>query len=291
MIDLHLHTTASDGRCTPEELVRRAREAGITTLAVTDHDTVVAIAESAQLAAAAGIGFVTGIEISARRHGTDVHVLGYFIDPVSPDLQRFLAAQRADRLRRVRAIGDRLADLMVPVDMDCLVMRAEAEPQRAIGRLHVARAMVRAGHVPDVREAFDRFLGEGRPAYVPRRGASPAEVIRLIADAGGLASLAHPGLLGHDEWIGELMAAGLQAIEVYHGEHSPGMTGHYRALAQDLGLAVTGGSDYHAEPTHGAASLGLVQLPAEDFDRLSRLARARQAAAGTRALAGREQRG
>lgn len=265
MIDLHLHTTASDGTLAPDALVARARAAGLTTISVTDHDTTAALAEARASAAARGLAFVPGIEVTAVETGRDVHVLGYFIDPDSATLAAFLRAQRADRLRRVREMCDRLRALGCPIDGDALLAGASAQTGRAIGRPAIADALVAAGHARTRDDAFDRLLGHGRPAFVPRAGVGAAEVVRLIHGAGGIASLAHPGLLGMDAIVPALAAAGLDALEARHSDHPPEMEAHYRALAARHGLAVSGGSDFHGDFVHGDVTLGSVTLPAADF--------------------------
>ncbi len=269
MIDLHLHTTASDGRLAPAALVRRAWSAGIRTLSVTDHDTVAAVPETAALALAYGIEYVNGIEITAVQDDRDVHILGYYIDPADRRLGEFLDKQRADRIRRVRAIVDRLAGLGKPVDADAVLASSAADSGHPVGRPTVARELVRARHASDVRQAFDELIGEGGAAYVPRQGATPAEVIDLISEAGGIASLAHPGLLGWDDLIPELARSGLAALEVYHSDHNPEMTERYLSLARAHGLAVSGGSDYHGDNEYREASLGRVGLPQEHFAALA----------------------
>ena len=170
MIDLHLHTTASDGRCTPRELVERAARGGVLVMAVTDHDTAAAVAEVRAEARERGIEAISGIEITAVENGRDLHILGYFFDPLNQPLAAFLTTQRAARVARVEAIGARLAALGVPVDVEPLLEQAKQESGRSIGRPQVARAMVDAGHVADTQEAFDRWLGGGRPGFVPRDG-------------------------------------------------------------------------------------------------------------------------
>jgi predicted metal-dependent phosphoesterase TrpH len=275
LIDLHTHTTASDGRCSPPELVRRAAAAGVGVLAVTDHDTVAGCDAARAACAAAGVEFVTGIEITAVVAGRDVHVLGYFLDTESPALGRFLAEQRQQRVDRVRAMIDRLAAHGIALDAAAVLAPGRADTGRAVGRPWIARALVRDGFVADAREAFDRWLAEGRPAFVPRTAASPPEVFARIRDAGGVASLAHPVHLGHDEWIEGFAGAGLAALEVYHSDHDAGATARYHALARRLGLAMSGGSDYHGGGEHGPEAPGSVSLPREAFERL-------KAAAGTR---------
>ncbi len=272
MIDLHLHTTASDGRCAPRELVARARQAGLSVIAVVDHDTFAAQSEVAAAAEEAGVRAITGIEITSVWNGIDVHVLGYYLDPAGDVLADFLERQRADRVRRVGLILERLRALGAPVDPDAVRVPVAGRVPHAVGRPHVARALVRAGHVRDANDAFDRYLGEGRPAFVPRVGASPVEVVRLICGARGVASLAHPGLLGRDELIPDLVRAGMQALEAYHPDHPPAVAAHYRALADGSGIAVSGGSDYHADEAHGAPALGSTTLPRRDFEKLEAIA-------------------
>ena len=266
-VDLHLHTTASDGRCTPRELVSRAASAGVAVLAVTDHDTTAAVAEVTALARARGIDAITGIEITAVEAGRDVHILGYFIDVDHPPLARFLERQRDERVARIGAMGDRLARLGMPIDLSLMRARARDEGGSSIGRPHLARAMIASGHVADTREAFDRWLATGRPAFVPRTGASLEEVLAAIRDAGGLTALAHPGLTAIDARIPVLRLAGLDAIEVYHPNHDAAATERYRQLASRLDLLVTGGSDFHGDPAHGLEP-GSVTLPADAWLRL-----------------------
>ena len=279
MIDLHLHTTASDGRSSPSDLVREAHRAGLTTIAVTDHDTTAGLADVAAAAQAHGLDTVSGIEITAVHRGRDVHVLGYFFDAASGDLSTFLVRQREDRRRRVLAMLDRLDTLGLAVDRTAVMERAAGAGGRAIGRPMLADALVRAGHVRSISEAFDRFLGEGRTAYIERDGAPPQRVLALIAGAGGLSSLAHPGKLRRDDLIPELVDAGLSAIEVHHPDHDAIDVGRYRQMAAGLGLLVTGGSDYHGPGSGRTSGLGQVTLPRGDFVRLAE----RVAAPGGRA--------
>jgi predicted metal-dependent phosphoesterase TrpH len=271
LIDLHTHTTASDGRCTPAELVSRASAAGVTVLSVTDHDTVAGCDATAEACRAAGIAFVPGIEITAIREAVDVHVLGYFIDVRSAALQSFLAEQRRRRVDRVRRMIDRLGTLGIRLDADAILRPGIDDSTRAVGRPWIARALVDAGYVATTSEAFDSWLSRGRPAFVPRAGAEPEDVFARIHDAGGIASMAHPGLIGHDEWIDGFAAAGMDAIEAYHTNHDPPATAHYVATAQRLGLGLSGGSDFHADESHGAPYPGSVALPRDAYDQLVRL--------------------
>ena len=273
MIDLHLHTTASDGLLSPGDLVARAAAAGITVLAVTDHDTIAGLAAAREAAIARGIELVPGIEITAVEGTRDVHVLGYFFDPSSASLAAFLERQRADRVRRFRAMAERLNALGAAVDAEMLLTMQASTPGRSIGRPQLADALVAAGHALDREDAFDRFLAHGGPAYVPRSGVPPHEVIDLVARAGGITSIAHPGLLRDDGLVRRLARAGLTAIEVRHSDHDDATEHHYRQMAASLGVAVSGGSDFHGDTGHRAAMLGAVTLPRPDFAELERRAR------------------
>ncbi|MEO7191327.1 MAG: PHP domain-containing protein [Vicinamibacterales bacterium] len=257
MIDLHLHTTASDGRSTPAELVSEAAAAGIRTMAVTDHDTVAALPEAREAAERAAIQFVPGIEVSAVREGRDVHVLGYFIDEANAGLAQFLEEQRASRWRRVTVMVERLAALGIQIDVSRF---ASAPSGRAIGRPAIARALVEGGFASDVSDAFTRFLTRGCAAFVPREAPLPDVVIDQIMAAGGIASVAHPGKLQRDEWLPHLVRRGLGAIEAFHPDHSPEDTSRYLAAADAFGIAVTGGSDYHGPGSGRSAALGQVSL-------------------------------
>jgi predicted metal-dependent phosphoesterase TrpH len=194
-----------------------------------------------------------------------VHMLGYFVDPENAGLLEFLSAQRSDRLRRVRDIADRLASLGLPIDVESLLADAGRRPGRSIGRPQIAAALIAAGHARDRDDAFDRLLGNDCPAYVPRRGARPEDVIAIVQRAGGIVSMAHPALTKKDQIIPRLAASGLAALEVRHSDHDAFAEQHYRALASQHGLAVSGGSDFHGDLGHRAAMLGSVVLPFEDF--------------------------
>jgi predicted metal-dependent phosphoesterase TrpH len=268
MTDLHMHTTASDGRCTPSELVDRVAAAGITVMAVTDHDTTAAVDEVQALAKARGIEAHVGIEVTAVEAGRDIHVLGYFLNPAEPRLIEFLRVQRETRVKRVHVIAARLAELGVPIDLSALLDEAERNVGRSIGRPQVARALQRAGHVADTKEAFDRFLSNDGPAFVSRPGSPPDVVIGIIHRAGGVASLAHPGRTRIDTRIKSLAIAGLDALEVYHSDHDEAAIQHYHRMASDLGLLMTGGSDFHGDPTHGIEP-GASTLPQAEWERLS----------------------
>lgn len=243
-------------------------------LAVTDHDTVAGCDAAEAACTAAGIAFVNGIEITALHDGGDIHVLGYFFDRRAPALLQFLEAQRGARIDRVREMIGNLAAHGIALDEQAIVKPAIDDSSKAAGRPWIARALVAGGFVADTNEAFARWLARGRPAFVPRRAASPAEVCERIHAAGGIASLAHPVLIGHDEWIDRFAASGLDAIEAYHSDHDEAAVAKYLEIAARLNLAVSGGSDYHGDPAHGPIVPGSVSLPRSDYDRLRATRRA-----------------
>jgi 3',5'-nucleoside bisphosphate phosphatase len=269
VIDLHLHTTASDGRSAPNALVAEAAAAGIDTLAVTDHDTVAAVDAVRAAALRAGLTMIAGIEITAIHEGRDVHVLGYFLDANDAELSAFLAAQRASRRQRVAEILARLEALGIRVDASTLLAEKAIESDASVGRPLVAQALVLAGQATDVADAFDRYLGTGRPAFVPRIGPSVRDVVERVARARGVSSLAHPGKVENDDLVRGFVRDGVDGIEVHHPDHDEAAVARYRALAVSAGRLVTGGSDYHGPGSGRSVALGRVGLPRDDYARLA----------------------
>lgn len=247
-IDLHTHSTASDGTDSPSELVRAAAGAGLDVVALTDHDTVAGHAEAAA-ALPSGLTLVTGCEFSCRYAGISLHLLGYFFDPVEPVLAAERELLRDDRVPRARAMTERLRELGVDIEFDRV--RELAGPDGTIGRPHVATAMVEAGVVPTVSDAFTaEWIGDGGRAHVGKHELDAAEAIRLIRAAGGVTVFAHPmavkrGRTVPECSIAELAAAGLDGIEVDHLDHDAPTRARLRGLAAELGLLATGSSDYH----------------------------------------------
>ena len=247
MIDLHTHSIFSDGSMTPEELVAVGAAAKLTALALTDHDTTEGLPRFLAATQQSAIYGVTGVEISADHHPGALHMLGYLFDPTHAGLQEKLAQLRAGRTERNRKILRQLQALGLELTWDEVHALAGGE---VVGRPHFARAMIARGHVKDKDEAFAKFLARGRPAYAERFRLSPADSIRMIRAAGGVAVLAHPcslklGQKALRALLLELRAAGLEGVEVYHSEHNPSQTKLFHRLASDLGLAITGGSDFH----------------------------------------------
>lgn len=272
-IDLHLHTAASDGLLEPAALVQAVRAAQVEVFSVTDHDTVDGLEEAKRTADDAGLTFVPGVELSAYWGRVEFHILGYFIDPDDAALRAFLGDTREARYARFCAMLSRLQAMGMGMPAADVLARAR---NGNVGRPHIARALVERGFVGSTDEAFDRYLGTDKPAYIARPDVSVQDAIDVIRNAGGIASLAHPGLHNRDEAIPDLIAAGLRAIEVYHPKHGFGRTGRYRRLARRHALLATGGSDFHGvgDGDHAAVP-GRPCLPEADFDGLLAAARAR----------------
>ncbi|ARQ68740.1 PHP domain-containing protein [Streptomyces marincola] len=246
LIDLHTHSTASDGTDSPAELVAAARAAGLDVVALTDHDTVAGHAEAAE-ALPPGLTLVTGAEISCRLDGVSLHMLAYLFDPAEPELARERELLRDDRTHRARAVVARLNELGVPVRWE----RVRELAQGAVGRPHIATAMIEAGVIDDVSAAFTHeWIGDGGRAHVDKHELDAVTAIRLIHDAGGVAVFAHPlaarrGRVVPDSAIALLAGAGLDGVEVDHIDHDAATRDRLRGMAADLGLLTTGSSDYH----------------------------------------------
>jgi predicted metal-dependent phosphoesterase TrpH len=265
-VDLHSHTTASDGTLAPRELVRLAARHGVRVLAVTDHDSTGGVAEAIDEArTVAPLEIVPGLEINCDVPGAELHVLGYCLDWEAAWFQEFLGAQREERRQRVHRIAARLAELGMPIDpADVFALVNEG----SAGRPHVAQVMVDRGYVKSVREAFDRFLSANGPANVPRNRFTPVEAVRIIRRARGVPVLAHPGLANRDGLIPELVEAGLMGIEAFYPEHSSGQITAYREMCRRLGLIATGGSDFHGPSVGGARHPGLQPVPESAWQEL-----------------------
>jgi hypothetical protein len=265
-IDLHTHSRASDGEFTATEVAERAHAAGIGVWALCDHDTVAGLAEGQAAAAARGIRLVPGIELSAFLDGKEIHLLGHFVDPAHARMRRFEDFLAERRRVRMNEIVEKLARLGVQIRVEDIERWSGG---KTIGRPHVARAIVETGVVSSVKEAFDRFLGEGRPAFVGRYRLEAEEAVRLVREAGGTTTAAHPGvskLERHD--LVRLRAAGVEGLEVHHVDHVPSQREKYLRIADELGLVPTAGSDYHGPNVSPDRNLGDVTMPAEDLARL-----------------------
>jgi 3',5'-nucleoside bisphosphate phosphatase len=275
-IDLHCHTTASDGLLSPTELVRVADSSGVDVIAVTDHDTVAGIAEAVEVGRGQGVRVVAGIEFSTRQSDRGTHVLGYFLDPSNEPLVRALVSMRDDRADRARSMVEKLNELGYELSFD--EVRAQAGGD-VVARPHVARALVARGYISAVRDAFTaELIADGGRAYVGRPEITPFQAIDLIRGAGGVAVVAHPGVRHHagdtaeasETLIRKLAEHGLAGLEVHHPDHSPLAREHIIELAERYDLIQTGGSDFHGEP---GRQLAWCTTPPESLERLEALAR------------------
>ena len=278
-IDLHIHTTASDGTFTPEQVVSHAHQLKLKAIAITDHDTLAGSKEALGSGIPPSLGFLTGVEISSSPPpfypgSGSFHLLGYSIRLDDPKLNRTLEKLQQARKNRNPAIINRLNELGISITLD-EVRREAGEGQ--LGRPHIAQLMVKKGAVASIDEAFDRFLGTGKPAYVDKQRVECFKAIEIILDAGGIPVLAHPGLLDYktenqiDELIGKLKKAGIQGVEVYYSGHTPDQISLYAELAQRHDLLMTGGSDFHGaiqpEIEMGSGQGDLI-VPYELFEKL-----------------------
>ena len=247
-IDLHVHTTASDGTMSPAEVVRYAKQKGLRTIAITDHDTVEGIEEGLQEGRKLGLEVIPGVEVSVDFPTGTMHLLGYYIDHTSAALLEKLAIVQQARAERNLKMVEKLRGLGIDIDLSEI---KETPEHGQIGRPHFAYALVQKGHAQNIQDAFDRYLGKGGPAYVEKFKFFPEEAMNAIHKAGGVTVLAHPFTLnqplekGFEDVIVNLKAQGLDGIEVFYPEHSEGQTKVYRALAKKHGLVLTGGSDFH----------------------------------------------
>ncbi|MFH1646942.1 MAG: PHP domain-containing protein [Chloroflexota bacterium] len=273
-VDLHLHSTASDGRLSPEELVARAAGLGMRVIALTDHDSVDGVAPALKAAAAfPRLRLIPGVEISTDLSDGEAHVLGYFIDYTSDALKAALERFRHSRLGRGRGMVGKLAGLGIDIDWSRV---QEIAGDGSIGRPHIALAMPEKGYVSTFGEAFDKYIGHGGPAYVEREKMTPAEAVELVVRSGGLPVLAHPFTVGEPEpMIAELKKSGLVGIEAYYKEQTAEQTEAMLDLAGRYGLIATGGSDYHGIDDSRDAMVGSVDVPPEAAEKLIALAEER----------------
>jgi len=274
-IDLHTHSTASDGIYSPTELLQRAREIGLRVLALTDHDTTGGLDEAIEAANALDMELIPGIEINTDVAGGEVHVLGYYPEYKRPEFQAVLRVLRDARERR----GQRMVELLNEQGVNIAWERVREIAQGAVGRPHVARALLEAGYVQTIGEAFDKYIGTGCYAYVPRYRLTPEDAVRLIASANGLPVIAHPldlpGLAELRNWLPGLVEAGMVGLETYYGPYTLEDERALRALADEYGLIPTGGTDFHGPGIH-PTPLGGRPVPHEAVERLKAAAAQRR---------------
>lgn len=257
-VDLHMHSLASDGACSPMDVVQTAQAVGLSAIALTDHDTLAGLAEARAAGKRLGIRVIGGVELSAMDGREEVHVLGLHLSRTE-SLELALSDFRLRRLQRAEAMVARLNALGIPLSLDAVLSAAAGG---AIGRPHLARAIVQAGWARDTREAFDRYLGNGRPAHVPKAKVSVREAIQLVHQAGGLAVWAHPGAAATRRRLEQMRGDGLDGVEVRHPGHSSEDILRIKTLADHLGLVPSGGSDWHGA-REGPRLMGSMLVPGE----------------------------
>jgi predicted metal-dependent phosphoesterase TrpH len=258
-VDLHLHTTASDGAFSPTLIVQMALEAGLRAMAITDHDTMDGVEVAVAAAAGTGLAVIPGVEISSDLPQGEAHILGYYLDAHNPELVELLAILRKSRWERAQRMVEKLGALGMPVSWDRVAAIANGG---AVGRPHVARALMEAGHVSSVQDAFALYIGREGPAYVDRYKLAPAEVTRAVVRWGGLPVLAHPSFVPDlTTLLPLLLPAGLVGLEVYYTGYPPEVTANLLRLARSSGLVGTGGSDFHGRSVVPGAVLGSVAVP------------------------------
>jgi len=251
-IDLHMHTHFSDGQHSPEELIIKVKEAGIDVVSITDHDTVNGISEAIDAGKKYGVEIIPGLEISSDIRDREVHLLAYFFDPANKELEEYLKFFRAERIKRAIRIIEKLNTLGLYLELEDVMQFAR---NSAVGRPHIAKALVKKELVSNYFEAFSKYIGNGCPAYERKVHVSPRSAFKIISDAGGLSFIAHPGNLPDAVMI-ELIEAGLDGIEVVHPSHLPHQVKHYRGIVNEFFLLESGGSDFHGGERNDYNNLG-----------------------------------
>jgi predicted metal-dependent phosphoesterase TrpH len=274
-IDLHMHSTASDGSDAPEAVAALAARNGLRVISLTDHDSLDGLPAATARAEAAGIRLIPGVELSVHEQGTDVHLLAYGFDPADPELVAAIARYRDARRERARKILARLKGLGIRISLETV---EEIARGGALGRPHVAEALLQGGFVESFNEAFQRFLGGHAPAYVAKAPVLLEDASKVVREAGGVTVLAHPGTLNRDHLIPGWARRGLDGIEVWHSKHDAGAIARYQSYAKMHGLLMTGGSDYHGERTP-SVTIGSVSVPETVLLPLDEAFRARRPAA------------
>lgn len=266
-IDLHMHTTYSDGIHTPKQLVEKAKERSLDIISITDHDSVYAISEAVEYGNEVGVEIIAGVEISTDIEDKEVHLLGYFLDIHNEELQKYLSFFREERYYRARRIIKKLNALGIDITIDDVM---EESKNSAIGRPHIASTMVRAGYVDDYYEAFQKFLRDNGPAYERKIHVSPQSALKLISDAGGLSFIAHPGHL-KESILMNLINAGVDGIEVTHPSHNSYQIKFYRGIVNQYCLLESGGSDYHGGDKGDDDNFGQYLLPSSRLDAMRQM--------------------
>lgn len=260
LADLHTHTTHSDGALSPHQLIQKAKSVGLQIISITDHDSVGALEEAVPAGKELGLEVIAGMELSASFDDQEVHILGYFVDYTNSSLLEALAVFREKRRKRAERIVEKLNRMNIPLTLESVLANASGD---SIGRPHIANALVNGGHAESYYQAFNKYIGDGRPAYEKKEEFSPEETVRLISGAGGLAFLAHPGRSMNEDLLFRLIKSGLDGIEVIHPSHSPDLVRYYRGIVEEYCLLEGGGSDFHGGAKGDDQIFGRIGIPAE----------------------------
>lgn len=264
-VDLHLHTNHSDGSDTPTRVVERAAALGLAAMAITDHDTLSGLAEAREAAATHGIEFLPGTEVSAEYNGKELHILGLGVDPDSEELLVGLDLLRQRRSERADEMIERLNKLGVPAQRESI---EASTADGLIGRVHIAQEIVRLGHATHIQDAFDKYIKQGRSAFIVKKAIPASEAIDLIHLAGGLAFIAHPGIGKQEQRLDKLLTLPFDGIEVYHSRHNADRVRKFGRVVRDRDLLATGGSDCHGNVKGDAPLMGNANVPVEVYQRI-----------------------
>ena len=262
--DLHIHTYYSDSTFSPEEVISHAKAKELSAIAICDHDSVDGVEPCVKLGEACGIEVLSGIELTIEKPDVEIHILGYLVDQKLEWLKEKLKTIQEYRIKRIHKMVEKLSAQNVFITAEDVFKVAG---KGSVGRLHLARAMINSGGVKTFWDAFDKYIGFGKPSYVPNIRFTPQDAIGMVLDAGGVPVLAHPGIMKRDDYIPELVSYGLKGIEVYHTDHGDIKRKRYEELAASLGLLMTGGSDCHGTGK-GRALIGTVKVPYELVEKL-----------------------
>lgn len=265
-VDLHLHTTYSDGSYTPQELVKKAKKLGYSAIAVTDHDTIAGIEKSLAIGQKHNLEVIPGVEFNTLLSGSEVHILGYYIDYQNKELTKLLDKIKKERRERIKKMIDLLKELYnFNITLDEI---KEISADNILGRGHIARLLTKKDHVENWEEVFDKYIGKGQPAYVKRKKITPFKAIDIIKKANGIPVIAHPGLINDDNIVQQIINYGIAGLEVYYLEHTEKQIEYYHKLAKENSLLITGGSDCHGPKNKDGLRLGKIRL---DYSHLEKL--------------------
>jgi predicted metal-dependent phosphoesterase TrpH len=268
LADLHTHSTISDGILSPSELVQLAKKESLGAIALTDHDTVDGIDAALEAGRKSGLIVIPGIELSTQLENYEIHILGYYVDYKNKRFISFLKKYSQARLDRGRKIVEKLTKIGIILDWESILLRFG---QGSVGRLHIARTLLEKGYVNSIDEAFRKYLIPGAPAFVSRLKLDPLEAIKMIKAVGGIPVLAHPGILGSNSIIKELISYGIMGVEVYYPLHTASEIKHFLSLCKEYDLLPTGGSDFHGIGTESKKKLGLASVDLEVVKRMNKL--------------------